>query len=1231
MKKLYLLVIGMITISTSLFSQNINVNPGAGSYPTLKDAFDAINAGTHTGVITIDVVGNTAETLSAVLNASGTGAASYTSIVISPSGGASRTISGAIAGPLVDFNGADNVTIDGLNSGGNFLFIDNSNGGTGTSTVRFIGDASNNTITRTNVLGSAGTLGTTGLGVIFFSTGTITGNDNNTISNCNISPSFTGNPIYAIYSLGTSAAIDNSNNTLSVNNIADYFNAGASSSGININSNNSAWTINSNSLYQTANRVYTTASTHNGIVITSGSGYTITNNIIGYANPASTGTTNMMGLTTGALGGTFPSAYTTGGTPNATRYVAINCAFTAGGTVSSIQNNRVGGFALYTSSGAATTFGVFCGIAVTSGNVNIGTVTGNTIGSTTGNGSIYTACTTTGGMVAGIYVTSTNAVAIRNNTIGAIDAMGTTASICGGFNGINIAGTMTSYDVSGNTIGNSTAPNLRMGNLTTGANLSNVGTTFGAATGVGTFNGILSTQTGAGTIGTAALPNIIRNGTINSSNTGTASSIRGITASGIPTISYNTISNLAAQSANTALGTTFLAGMGIYLNSISSNGAVVSYNTINSISLTNPVTTGTNVAGIAVYAGTTTINNNKIYDLRNASTSTTPATPGTASGIFLRQPSGVQTIYNNMISLGNGQTTNTAFNGIWMQNSAIAYTLNAYYNSINIEGIPSAGAQPSFCFNRGSYSATTVTTPLNILNNIFTNTRSGGTGQHFAIGNCYGATAVNTGWPANASNNNVLNANAATVGYWTTAQAFAGWQTASASDALSISGVTVSYVNTPTADLHLNMGVTPTQIESGGIAIAGITTDYDNDVRPGPTGSVNGGATAPDMGADEFDGVPLDLFSPTITYSTLLNTTCTTNRGFTVSASDNSGVNVTVGTRPRVYYKRSTDGNTWNDNTNATDGWKYAEASNATSPFNFIIDYSLLNGGTGVSLGNIVQYFVVAQDLSGTPNVGINTGTFSATPSTVVLTATAFPIGGFINQYNIVAGLATTITVGAVGDYPFLSGTGGLFSAINANGLTGNTTVNILDASITEPGTFALNQIQSGDCSASAYSLLIKPNVGVTSTLTGTINNNALIRILSSNVTIDGSNNGTTSRDLTMTNTSITSPSVLLLASVGTTPIVNSTIRNSLIINGAQTATALVVSDQILGTAGYFNNITIQNNDIRQAFIGNYNIAVPIAGNGSGLNISNNMLNSSWCYSFKKSRYLCTRCRWGYS
>ena len=151
LKNLILIVTLFFTMFPfTLDAQNVTVNPGAGNYPTLKDAFDAINAGTHTGAITVSIIGNTTETLSAVLNASGVGAASYASILISPSGGVGRSISGAIAGVMIDLNGADNVTIDGLNTGGNSLTISNTS--TGASiTIRFINDATNNVIANNTI------------------------------------------------------------------------------------------------------------------------------------------------------------------------------------------------------------------------------------------------------------------------------------------------------------------------------------------------------------------------------------------------------------------------------------------------------------------------------------------------------------------------------------------------------------------------------------------------------------------------------------------------------------------------------------------------------------------------------------------------------------------------------------------------------------------------------------------------------------------------------------------------------------------------------------------------------------------------------------------------------------------------------------------------------------------------------------------------------------------------
>ena len=87
---------------------------------------------------------------------------------------------------------------------------------------------------------------------------------------------------------------------------------------------------------------------------------------------------------------------------------------------------------------------------------------------------------------------------------------------------------------------------------------------------------------------------------------------------------------------------------------------------------------------------------------------------------------------------------------------------------------------------------------------------------------------------------------------------------------------------------------------------------------------------------------------------------------------------------------------------------------------------------------------------------------------------------------------------------------------------------------------------------------------------------------------------------------------MLLIGLTGTTPITNVTVKNSVLINGANTSSAVVVSDgAVSGSAGYFNNITIQNNSIQKAYIALYNIAVAATGNGSGLLITGNDLNTS--------------------
>ena len=271
-----------------------------GTYLTLKAAFDDINSGVLTGTIQLDVIGDTNElTVTAVLNASGSGSASYTSVLIQPSGGVTRTISGATTAgsPLIDLNGADNVTINGLNTGGNALVIANTTASatSGTSTIRFIGGATNNTITNATILGAFAASVATNGGNIYFATDALTanGNDNNTISNNDIGPvNLTALPTKGIYGNGSisTAAIGNNGIVITNNNIHDYFGAAVTSDGIYIAGGNSGWTITNNRFYQTAPRVWTTGANHRAIDIqnstatTGAQGFTITGNTIGFVS-----------------------------------------------------------------------------------------------------------------------------------------------------------------------------------------------------------------------------------------------------------------------------------------------------------------------------------------------------------------------------------------------------------------------------------------------------------------------------------------------------------------------------------------------------------------------------------------------------------------------------------------------------------------------------------------------------------------------------------------------------------------------------------------------------------------------------------------------------------------------------------------------------------------------------------------------------------------------------------
>jgi len=1121
---IFAIALFFVSLAASNASSQITVagsTAADGPYTTLGGAFTAINGSAQTGnVISISVSADTTEGVSAILNAG-----TWTSVTISPTGGGARTISGAIAGHLVDLNGADNVKFDGLNVAGNALTISNTSTAIAASTIRFIADATNNTVTNSSILGATGAAGSSGFGVIYFATGTTTGNDGNQITNNNISSNAGGNPINGIYSFGTSTAIDNSGITISGNNISDYFNAGGATSGINVNSASSTWTITNNRLFQTATRTYTTSNTHNGINVLVGSGYTITGNTLGYANSAGTGTTSLVGNTVALAG--FPTAYTASGTANATRYIAINGVFTAGGTVSNIQNNTVAGYALYTSSGATTTTGIFCGICVTSGNVNIGTTSGNSIG--TASSSIYAATTTSGGVISGIYVTSANTVNIQNNTIQNLDSMGTTASVAGGIKGIEAAGTVGPVVISSNTVGNATNPNLRMGNLTTGASLSNIGTTFGTATGLATFQGILNANSGASiTIGGPGVGNVVRNANLNSTSTSTSNRLVGISSSaGNVVATDNSVSNLTTLSGSTSAIST-PSNLGISVGG-TVGGQTIARNTVQNLSNTN-ATAAVVVTGI--YWGNSSITSATNIVERNLVQNNTIASSGAAvlNGIYTFN--GAETFRNNMILLGTDSGGASLTSGAlsiagFREDTLSTSNDNFFNNSVLISGTGvGAGTASTFAHIR-----LTTTTLTDVRNNIYVNNRSNGvgTGKHYIL-NLNALTAMTLNY--NLYNQTGVGAIFGVIAGTDSAN-FPAWQTATSQEVNSsfADPLWVSATN-----LHLTAA---SPARDTGFVIASVTNDFDGKSRPGANALY-------DRGADEFDGIlPVTNDVQATAFIDPLN----------------GGVKL--------------QGSTFSPQASFTNNGT-ASQTNVPVRYRICSDVSCTaviynQTATIPSLASIATATVTF------PSTSI------ATAGNYFIRATAELVGDTVPANNEIAGTLTiaaplaggTYTVGAGGNYTSLTNPGGIFDAINNLGATGNLIINITSNLTNENGTVALNEIAGG------FTVLIKPS-GVARSISGTSAVNLIKLNGADGVTIDGSLSGGADRSLTI---NITGNGAAIWNATNATSGANNNTFKNLNIAGDTPFTAqgiLSSSGTTFGAAAEFpqSNNTILNNSI---------------------------------------------------
>jgi hypothetical protein len=408
--------------------------------------------------------------------------------------------------------------------------------------------------------------------------------------------------------------------------------------------------------------------------------------------------------------------------------------------------------------------------------------------------------------------TATAAVRISSNsTLGSDGADNVTVKNC------NIAGSRTG----------ATATNINYGIV--GCNFSTTSLTGGAYNSQNTTienNNITRTYRAVYLLGASTTyPNtglIIRNNIIGSSTAADNIGQYGIYCTYTSGSTTSTTNNAIIEGNDIQVGdyttgvSTTIAG--IYLSSYN-YGMIIRRNNIHDIANSSTSLWGSYGIGIlSSLNNDINIENNFIRDVTNNSNSATPA--------YVYQNHG---IYISSIGTGTKITHNTV-----------------YLNKANVATY-SGGAYASTA-SSGCLTITSSSTSISQLyNNIFINNQGGISSNAYGI-----VTSGTTNLPASTNNNNIYAPSSGKVGYYSGSAiaTLSAWQSTTGLDGASISEA-VSF--TSATDLHIPTGTT-SLCESGGVSTStsGVTVDFDNTTRPGT--STYGFGTAPDIGADEFNG-----------------------------------------------------------------------------------------------------------------------------------------------------------------------------------------------------------------------------------------------------------------------------------------------------------------------------------------------------------------------------------------
>ena len=1179
-KSIYFLLLA-IGLSQFAFGQLTGIKTIPGSYATISAAVTALNtSGVGAGGVTFNVAAGYTETLTARLDLTATGT-STNPIIFQKSGAGANPLVTSYAGAYLmtsatpdgmwSLTGSDYVTIDGIDlqeavtnttptldmEYGYGLFKASGTDGANNNTIKNCTislNRDNNTAPASGpffqgsngivVMDCTPTTATANL-TVTAATGASSNNKfyTNTIKNVNACISMSGYAAASPYTLADAgndiggSAAGTGNNLINFGGGAGATNACA---GVFVKDQ---WGFNVS---------YNTVNNNNG------SGVNHVNIIRGiWANSSSIGASATINNNTVTITG--------GGTTTANYLIDMEAApsGSAGNTISVSNNNLLN--CTFPTATSGVLYGIYLGTTATTLNVSGNSITGL---SYPGTGTTYLVYNSVAGI--GTYN-------LTNNTINNV-TFASTGTVYGFYNSV----AMTTYNVTGNTLSNfnkagasGTMYGMYVGSPTTGNFSNNTldGFNWTLVTSTGSTYGIYDISSG---VNVTYNNNIVRNFT--TPTTGTMYGIREFGSTGVKKMTNNQVYNFLTTSGGTG-GFTFYG-----LSLVTGSTDTISGNSVYNINSTG--TTGGTAGFIyCLYTSSGTTNyfyKNSIYNI--STNSTGPVVYGIYTG-----GGTTNNIFNNFISDLRAPYANAAnaVNGIYVSSGT---TENIYFNTIYLNAT-STGAVFG---TSGIYAGTGYT--VDMRNNIVVNTSTANT-TGFTVAYRRSSTTL-TSYSATSNNNDFYAGTPSATnlimydgtGSYQTLAAYKALVSPRDAAAVSENPPFVNVATTP-YDLHMKTTVA-TQCESGGTVVSApvsVINDYDAQPRYPNIGYPNNlasPATAPDMGADEFGGLILDLTPPTVTLTPFANTSSFTARTLTTTITDGTGVPTSGAGLPRLYWK--INAGTWQTSIATF-------VSGSTYTFSF---------GAGVVLGDVVSYYIVSQDIvTPTANIGATPGggaagfTLSppaaATPPTTPYSYTI--VGSLCGNYNVGVGQTYTTLTAAITD-------------VLSKELTCPVTLFLKDATYAaETFPIIISPIAG---SSSVNTLTIRPAAGVTSSITGSSASGSIVFFGCQNVILDGSNSGGSDQSLTIQNTNTAANCYTLgFFNNGTVGASNCTVKNCNVLQTSQVAVnnwAIILN----AAGGGYNNIVINNNHIYSAYYGLQfaGVAGTPATNGQ---ITNNVFGSA--------------------